>query len=180
MDTLRFEGVLKLRKIPDDWTDEEFRRWWCDERTASGALVRKAGMNEREKDRYTVLEARNLLTSAGRTQLLTFAGASSTTTAFAQYYAIGTGAIFTVQSSDTSLATEFFRAAPASFSVVGNAVTITTNFTTSQGNATYTNAGIFGNGATSTPGSGTLMTHLLYTYTKNSGPLVNDYTISLT
>jgi len=182
MDTLHFEGILKIREIPADWTDEEFRRWWCDERDpASGALLRKAGMDEREKDRYTVLEARNLLMSAGRTQLLTFAGASTAPTAFAQYYSVGTGSIFTVQASDTTIATELFRAVPASYSVVGNGVTITTNFSTSQANGTYTNAGLWGNGASGTLGTGTLMTHLLYSYTKTSAnAIVNDYTISLT
>ena len=181
MEAIHFEGILRIREIPPEWTDAEFRYWWCDERTESGMLIHRARMSEREKDRWTVVEARNLLMSAGRTQLLTFAGASGTTVAFAQFYAVGTGSIFTVQPADTSLATELFRLAPASFSVVGNSVTITTNFSTSQGNGTYTNAGLFGNGATSTPGSGTLMTHILYNYTKTSAnAIANDYLISLT
>lgn len=181
MTDIKFEGILKIREIPSDWTDTEFRYWYCNEHSASGRLLRKARLSERDKDRWTVLVAENLLMSAGRTQLLTFAGSHTTTTAFAQYYAVGTGTIYTVQPSDTQLASELFRAVPASFSVVGNSVTVTTNFSTSQGNGTYTNAGLFGNGATGTANSGTLMTHLLYSYTKTSAvSIANDYTISLT
>lgn len=181
MDTLKFEGILKIREIPPDWDDATFRYWWCDERSATGSLIRKARMSEREKDRWTVVEAKNMLMSAGRTQILTFMGQLTAPAVFTQYYAVGTGTIFTIQPSDVSLATELFRAVPASFSIVGNAVTVTTNFSTSQGNGTYTNAGIFGVSATSTPGSGVLMTHILYSYTKTSSiAIVNDYTMSLT
>lgn len=180
METLHFEGILRIREIPPEWDDATFRHWWCDERTPDGRLIRQAAMSEREKDRYTVLEAKNMLMNAGRTQLLNFAGASGTTTAFAMYYAVGTGSIFTVQPSDTTLTGELFRLQPASYSIVGNAVTITTPFSTSQANGVYTNAGIFGNNATGTANSGTLMTHLLYSYTKTSAvAIANDYTITL-
>lgn len=181
MDTLKFEGILKIREIPAEWSDTEFKYWWCDERSPSGALIRKARMTEHEKDRWTVLEAKNMLMSAGRTQILTFMGQATAPATFSQFYAVGTGTIYTVQPSDTSLATELFRLAPAAFSIVGNAVTVTTNFSTSQGNGTYTNAGLFGVSASSTPGSGVLMTHILYSFTKtNSQAIVNDYTMSLT
>lgn len=181
MDTLNFKGILKIREIPSDWDDIMFRYWWCDERSSSGALIRKARMSEREKDRWTVLEAENMLMNAGRTQILTFMGQLTAPAVFTQYYAVGTGTIYLVQPSDFSLTSELFRAVPASFSLVGNAVTVTTNFSTSQANGTYTNAGIFGVNATSTSGSGTLMTHVLYNYTKTSSQaIVNDYTMSLT
>ncbi len=169
MDTLHIEGILRIRELPEElWDIEEFTKWW-------------PRFSEKERDRYTVLEARNLITSAGRSQVLTFIGnRAGGVVAFAQFYAVGTGAIFVVAPTDTALATELFRAAPSSFSVVGNQVTISTVFSTSQGNGVYTNAGLFGNGATSTPGSGTLTTHLLYSYTKtNANAITSDYSISL-
>lgn len=164
-----FTGILLIRELPRELDDtQEYMKWY-------------PRMSERERDRYTVLEARNLLTNAGRTQLLTFAGASGTTTAFAQYYSVGTGPIYVAQSSDTTLSSELYRAVPNSSTIVGNGVTISTQFTTTQAVGTYTNSGIWGNGATGTSGSGTLMTHLLYNYTKtNTVTVSNDYLISLT
>lgn len=174
-DTCRLEGILRIYEVPEElW----LVRWW--------KYVRKKGwkhltLAEKAREGKLVVEAHNLITSAGRTQILSFIGASGATNAFSQYYAVGTGAIYVVQPSDSSLAGELFRAIPASFSVVGNAVTISTPFSTSQGNGTYTNSGIFGNNATGTANSGVLMTHLLYTYTKTSAiSITNDYTITAT
>ena len=165
-ETFHIEGLLRIYEIPDGLTIAEWERMSLSDKAHHATLA---------------VEAHNLVMSAGRTQLLTFAGSNSTTPAFAQYYAVGTGTIYVVQPSDTSLATELFRAVPSSFAIVGNAVTITTTFTGSQAVATYTNSGVFGNGASSTPGSGTLMTHVLYSYTHASGVTIfNDYQISLT
>jgi hypothetical protein len=166
MEGLHIEGLLRIYEVPDERLLKDWQRL---------TLVEKA------REAKLVVEAHNLIMSAGRTQLLTFAGSNSTTTAFAQYYAVGTGTIYSVQPSDSSLATELFRAVPSGFSIVGNNVTITTAFTGSQAVATFTNSGIFGNGATGTPGSGTLMTHILYSYTHASGVTIfNDYSITLT
>jgi hypothetical protein len=172
-DTYKLTGMLRIYEVPEElW----LVRWW--------KYVRKKGwkyltLEEKAREGKLVVEAHNIVTSAGRTQILSFIGSSGSTTAFAQYYAVGTGAIYTVSPADASLAGELFRAVPGSFSVVGNSVTITTLFSTAQGNGTYTNSGLWGNGATSTPGSGTLMTHLLYSYTKtSSNAIYNDYTIT--
>jgi hypothetical protein len=170
MDTLHITGLLRVYELPDDQALAEYERWWP-----------RFSLSEKERKGRLVVQAHNLVTSSGRTQILNFIGASGSTNSFAQYYAVGTGAIYIVQPSDTSLSTELFRAVPASYSVVGNGVTITTNFSTSQANGTYTNSGIFGNNATSTANSGVLMTHILYSYTKTSSvAIVNDYLISLT
>jgi hypothetical protein len=172
--SLSIEGLLRIYEVPDELLD---RKWW--------RHVRKKGwrhltLAEKAREGKLVVEAHNDVLSAGRTQLLTFAGSNTTTTAFSQYYAVGTGTIFKIQPSDAALATELFRAVPASFTIVGNGVTVTTNFSAVQALGTFTNAGIFGNGATSTPGSGTLMTHVLYSYAHGAIAIVNDYTISLT
>lgn len=167
------EGVLRVYEVPEElW----LLRWW--------KHVRKRGwkyltLEEKAREGKLVVETHNMIMSAGRTQILSFIGASGSTTAFSQYYAVGTGAIYTISPSDSSLAGELFRAIPAAFSVVGNAVTISTPFSTSQANGTYTNAGLFGSTATSTPGSGVLMTHLLYSYVKTSAvAIANDYTVT--
>lgn len=165
-DTLGLSGILRIYEIPDELLDG--KEW--------GRLTLK----EKDREGKLVVEARNMIMSAGRTQILSFIGASGATSSFAQYYAVGTGTIYTVNTGDNSLASELFRAVPNSFSIVGNAVTISTSFSGSQGNGTLTNSGIFGNNATSTPGSGTLFTHLLYSYVKPSGlAVINDYTITL-
>jgi hypothetical protein len=168
-DHFSLEGILRIYEFSCDAEAQDLYAWWprlsCREKAREGKLV---------------VEARNKLMSAGRTQILSFIGASGTTTAFSQYYAVGTGAIYTIQPSDVLLAGELFRAIPASFAVVGNAVTVTTPFSTGQANGTYTNAGLFGGGtATSTSGTGVLMTHLLYSYTKTSSvAIANDYTLT--
>jgi hypothetical protein len=170
MDSLKITGLLRVYEFSSDEEMAEYANWW-----------HRFSLAEKARKGHLVVEKHNLVTSAGRNQLLTFAGASGTTSAFAQYYAVGTGAIATVTAADTQLATELFRAAPSSSTIVGTTVTITTQFTTGQANGTYTNAGLWGGSATSTLGSGTLMTHILYSYTKTSANAIyNDYTISLT
>jgi hypothetical protein len=170
MESLHITGLLRVYEFSSDAEMAEYANWWP--RFSLAEKARKARL---------VVEEHNLVTSAGRTQLLTFAGASGTTAAFAKQYAVGTGAIASVTAADTSLATELFRLAPSTSTIVGTTVTITTNFSTSQGNGTYTNAGLWGISATSTPGSGTLMTHILYSFTKTSAiAIANDYQLSLT
>jgi hypothetical protein len=178
-DTLNIEGILRIYEVPDELLDKNLAiKWW--------RHIRKKGwehltIDDKEREGKLVVEEHNMIMSAGRTQMLYFIGASGSTTAFSQYYAVGTGTIYSVNTGDSSLAGELFRAIPASFSVVGNAVTISTPFSTSQGNGTYTNSGLFGSTASSTPGSGVLMTHLLYSYTKTSASgIFNDYTLTAT
>jgi hypothetical protein len=171
MITLHFEGIVRVYELSDaHLEDADFQRWW-----------RRFTLSEKEREAKLVIEARNMLMNAGRTQLLNFVGSSGSTNAFSQYYSVGTGAIYTVTPSDSTIAGELFRAQPASYSIVGNSVTISTNFTTAQANGTYTNAGLWGNGASATLGSGTLMTHMLYSYTKtNANAITSDYAITLT
>lgn len=170
MENISLHGILRIYEFSCDEEQKELLSWWS-----------RFALREKERHAKLALETHNMIMSAGRTQLLAFIGASGATNAFSQYYAVGTGTIYTIQPSDSSLAGELFRAVPASFSVVGNAVTISTPFSTSQANGAYTNAGIFGNNATSTSGSGILMTHVLYSYLKtNTIAITNDYTVTLT
>lgn len=165
---IHFSGRLIFYELPEPWTDEEYRRYWFT-------------MSRRERERYIVHEAKNLLTNSGRSQLLAFAGASGTTSAFAQQVAFGTTATV-VSAGDASVQGEIYRSAPASATVSGNQVDISLTLPSGSANGTLTNAGIFGINATGTAGSGTLMTHaLLNNFVKNNGTAYNvDYVITLT
>lgn len=169
-------GRIKIRLLPDGITKEEFEAWW-------------PRLTEKERERFTVYETHNIITASGRSQILTYIGNNalsggsvglSNVVPFAQYFSVGTGAIATVSAGDTGMIGELFRAVPSTATISGNTVNISTFFGSTQANGTYTNAGLFGNNATGTLGSGTLCTHALYAYTKASGQsLTNDYLINL-
>lgn len=172
------EGVIRVREIPPDWSEADYRYWWLPEKNSEGRVIRAARMSDREKERYTAHEEKNTLTSAGRTAVLNFLGGTSVS--FFQYFSVGTGTISAVSAADTTMSTELFRKAPASATVSGNQIDVATLFATSEGNGVYTNSGVFGNGATSTLGSGTLYTHSLYSYSKSSSVQIsNDYVFFL-
>lgn len=167
-------GRIKARALPADLTLEDFLAWW-------------PRLTEKERDRYTVEETKNVITVNGRTNILTYIGNTAlsggiggTVVPWAMFFAVGTGATASVSAGDTGMYTEFYRAAPSTATISGNSVNISTFFAAGNGNATYTNAGLWGNNATSSANSGTLMTHALYTYTKtNANSLTNDYIINL-
>lgn len=165
---IRFEGLVRVRELPRDCELQDFMEWW-------------PRLTQRERERYTVYEHKNLLTTAGRNQLLTYiSNSGGTTLAFAQYFSVGTFPITSVSPGDSSVQTEIFRAVPNSAVITGTQVDISTFFGASQANGNYTNAGLYGLNATSTLGSGTLMTHTLYSYSKANGtPITNDYLVNL-
>lgn len=168
-DDLLYLGRILIRELPAHWDRAMFEFWY-------------PRMKERERDRYTVAEAKNLITTLGRAQVLGYIGnPSSNTAAFSQYFAVGTFPINSVQPGDSVVNSELFRAIPSSYTVSGNTVDISTFFSTAQGNGTLTNCGLFGATATATPGSGTLMTHaLLNNYVKdNAHTATFDYLITL-
>ena len=163
---VKYLGVIRARLLPAEWTLEDYLRYY-------------PRYTERERNRLTVYEAENMLMTAGRTQMLTqlFGTAPA---AFGLQFAVGTGTISGVTSGDTTLATEFFRAAPSTGTTTGNQIDISTFFGALQANSTYTTAGIFGGAATGTANSGTLEAHVLYALTKTSAnSLTNDYLIQL-
>ena len=178
-ESMHINGRIRVRELPFD-SPEEWRYWWLGEFNSAGQMVRAPRMSEREKDRYTVAESRNILVSSGITQLLTYIGSNSgNSTAFAQQFAVGNTAISQVNSNDTSVAGEYFRAAPSASNVSGVQLDLSTLAGTSQANGVITNVGLFGNGATSTIGSGTMTTHSLFNYNKTSSNSVSfDYLLS--
>lgn len=174
------EGIIRVRRLPDEWDEDEYAYWWLPEKDSEGRVLRMPRMLEREKDRYTVYVAENQIMTAGRTQVLTYIGASGgNTTGFAKYLAIGTGTILAPNPANTSLATEAFRKAQASNTVQGTQVDINFALLSGDANITMTNCGLFGNTATATLGSGTMYTQALFSYVKGAWTISIDYLVNL-
>lgn len=172
------KGIIRIRENPFD-SEEEFLHWWCDEKDSDGRVIRPARMSQREKARYTVEEAENLITTNGISNILTFLGlGSGTAVLFNKVISVGTGVLSVVSASDTTVVTELLRKAPAGTSITGNQQDVSYTFGTGDANATWTNSGIYGNTATTTLGTGTLHTHALFSYVKTSSLAVTvDYVL---
>lgn len=174
------EGIIRVRRLPPDWTEDEYRYWWLPERNSKGRLLRLPRMGEREKDTYTEAVFPNLIMTAGRTQVLTYIGGTAgSTVAFGKYLAIGTGAILAPGPADTTLATEVFRKLQAGFTVQGTQVDINFALLSGDANVTMSNAGLYGAAATATLNSGTLETHALFSYVKGAWTISVDYLVNL-
>lgn len=161
------DGHILLRELPHDCTLFDFLDMW-------------PKLTPKERDRYTVAEHHNTLTSSGRAQVLTYLSSSyATTLGFAQQFSVGTFPINTVSPGDTAVQGEIFRATPQTITITGTQVDVATYFGPSQANGSYTSCGLYGIAATSTLGTGTLMTHSIYKYNKQNGvPIVNDYLLN--
>jgi hypothetical protein len=168
-------GIITLHKIPDEWTDEDFRYWWCPVTAPTGQIIQPARISDETKRLWLAHEpVGNLITNTGINTLLTNTGVQATgsMTVFSQILSVGNGSIIGVTRTDTSVAGDGFatgaRKAPASHANTGFSVTVTTNFSTTDAVGNWTNIGLYGNGATTTTGSGSLMTHALFTFSKGS------------
>lgn len=165
---IKFTGVVCARELPSGITLPEFLAWW-------------PHLSEKERDRYTAARHENALMASGRAQLLTFASSNNAVVgAFAQYFSVGTSPLTSVSPGDAAVQGEIFRAAPTAVTITGQQVNVSTYFGPSQANGNYSNAGLYGSNATATLGSGTLMTHTLYSYNKTNGQAItNDYLLNL-
>jgi hypothetical protein len=161
-------GIVKVRELPHGCTQKDYAEWW-------------PILTEKERERYTAAENQNVLTLGGFAQLLTYIGSGGATTlGFAQFFSVGTFPIQTVQAGDTGVNGEIYRVAPTSATITGNQLVISSYFGPSNGNGNLTNAGLYGVNATSSLGTGQLMTHTLYSYVKANGQAVsNDYIVIL-
>lgn len=83
------------------------------------------------------------------------------------YVAVGTDAT-TPAIGDTALGTELDRNALASISAAGSVITATGFFGAAEANGTLTEMGLFGEAASATPDSGTLINHAAISETKTS------------
>lgn len=194
-DSLSIKGHVKLIQLDYDMTDEELR-YWMEPETELGEdglyhLVRGPRMSEEERERRTILTAKNLITNAGMTQVLTNQSVpgQGNMLAYAQIFAVGNGAISGVTRTDTTIAGDGFasgsRKVPASYSVIGFSTTITTNFASGDAVGTWTNAALVGfkvsgaQNATTTSGTGALMSHVLFNFVKGASAIAVAYSFSL-
>lgn len=192
---LGIHGRMRLIALPEDWTDAELR-YWLEPETELGEdglyhLVRQPRMSEEERQRRTILTAKNLITNAGMTQILTNQSVpgQGNMLAYAQIFGVGNGAISGVTRTDTTIAGDGFasgsRKVPASYSVIGFTTTITTNFASGDAVGTWTNAALVGfkvsgaQNATTTSGTGALMSHVLFNFVKGASAIAVAYSFSL-
>ena len=193
---IKWQGIFTARTMPAAFTEHEYQRIlaggralrqaYPDEYTRDGVPFWhlsdwEAAQVQRDLDRLCLdrQDTQNIACNAGRTVLLSFTTNAGSLSGV-QYFAVGTG-VGTPAASDTQLVSEFFRKAPTSTSISGGGALISTFFGTSDGNATYTEAGLFGDGATGTVNSGQLFNHAPYVYAKTvSVTLTNQVTITLT
>lgn len=117
----------------------------------------------------------NMFVTAGKNSLAdSLRGTTANNKGIITYCALGTSAVAPAL-GDTGLGAEIQRKLVSVRSVSGKVATFATFFTTSEGNGTLREAGLFGDDASGTPGSGTLFCHVAISRTKTS----ND-TLSLT
>jgi len=112
---------------------------------------------------------KNLNPLVGRTAIMRRLrnAATKTSEAIITYGAVGTGAGVPAN-SDTTLFTEIKRVTVASFDQTDNELTINIFFTTTEGNGTLTNFGLFGEDATAVADSGTLFEKIVISKVKDA------------
>jgi len=112
---------------------------------------------EKIGDREVLLrDTENKVVNAGLNLVLDFLIGSGSPLGI-EYLAVGTGTT-AAAAANTTLQTEVYRETVGTKSRVGQAITISTTLGTTEGNGnTFTEAGFFGNGASTTPNSGTLI-----------------------
>ena len=110
----------------------------------------------------------NMFVTAGKNSIAdALRGTSESNKGIITYCALGTGTNAPAL-VDTDLQTELVRKLVSVRSVSGNVATFQTFFTTSEGNGTLREAGLFGDDATATANSGTLFCRASINRTKTS------------
>jgi hypothetical protein len=166
-------GEIRFYELPGDtnWTEENYRKYW------PGLFADK-----HKRENMLAMETHNLLTTVGRAQILSYIGSTSgSSVGFAQYFSLGTGLANTLSPGDTTIATELFRVVPTTTTTTGNTIDIQSLIGSAQAVGVLSNAGLWGNGATTTLGTGSLLTHALINgFNKVNGAAYSaDYDISL-
>lgn len=175
-------GLITLHKIPDEWSDEDFKFWFCPVTAPNGQILQPARISDETKRLWLAHEpVENIITNNGINTLLTNTGVQSTGSmvVFSQILSVGNGTISGVTRADTSVAGDGFgtnaRKAPASHANTGFSTTITTSYASGDANGTWSNIGFYGNSATTTTGSGTLQTHALFSFVKGAAAYAVNY-----
>ena len=185
-------GIITLHQIPDEWTDDDFIYWWCPVTAPNGQILQPARIRDEVKRSWLTplsdgrLQAENLITNNGISQLLTNIGvqAQASMQPFAQILSVGNGSITGVTRTDTSVAGDGFatgaRKAPASHANTGFSVTVTTSLLSTDAVGILSNIGFYGGGsATTTAGTGTLESHALFSFNKGSAAYAINYVFLL-
>lgn len=111
---------------------------------------------------------KNMFVTAGKESLAdALRGTTANNKGIITYCALGLSAVAPAL-SNTQLGSELFRKLVSVRSVAGNVATFQTFFTTSEGNGTLREAGLFGDAATGLGNSGTLFCHAAINRVKSS------------
>jgi hypothetical protein len=168
-ETIALDGWLRIHETPFE-NEQEYKYWWCAEWSDAGRQIRAPRMSAREKARYQVREAHNILTNNGRYYLLVYVGSSLVADIpWAQYFAVGGGPLANVSAADTTLVSEIARLQPTGISSTNSQTDVSVYWNGSTGNGTWAEAGFYGINATSSLFTGTLMNHVMFNYNKQSG-----------
>lgn len=191
MDTIGLHGIITLHEIPSEWDDEAFKYWWCPLTTPDGQILQPARISDEAKAQRIVKRAENLITNTGIALILTNLSVANQVQQFpvTQILSVGNGAISGVTRADTSVAGDAFgtnaRKAPSSFSRVGFQTTIVTQYASGDANGSWSNIGFYGyntgssQNATTTAGTGSLMTHALFSFSKGATAYAVNYAFVL-
>lgn len=129
---------------------------------------------ERRKPGLVVCRARNIVTTHGKNIAAGVFGIYSGYVG-AQYLAIGSGTGSNLDGS--ALYTEVFRKPITGVFLSANQVDCSTFILAGEANFAWTELGLFGNGASGTSGSGSMMTHATITLTGGSKTATQQYTV---
>lgn len=110
-----------------------------------------------------VSEVRNLVVNAGHNLVASVLAGNVSSSLMFTYHAIGTGTT-TPAYGDTTLTTETARNPIVTKTVSSNYILMRTFFVKSICSVFLKEAGVFGNAATATPGSGTMYNHYLQSF----------------
>jgi len=192
MDTIGIKGIIRIHAIPE-WDDDEFRYWWCPPTDRHGRVTGTARISAGEKRSRQVpladgrMQAENLITSNGLALILNNLSVTGqgSMQCMAQILSVGNSVITGVTRGDTSVAGDGFttgaRKVPASFAITGFSTSITTNFGSADAVGTWTNIGLYGfnpsgsQNASTTAGTGQLITHALFSFVKGSSSYAVNY-----
>lgn len=188
MEAINILGLIALYDIPNEWSDEDFKYWWCPETDINGHVIRPARISAGEKRSRFIMARKNLITNTGMNLILNNLSVSGqgSTQPLTQILSVGNSAIAGVMRTDTSVAGDgFSRKAAASFSITGFSTTIVVNYASGDAVGTWTNIGWYGfkvsgaQNATTTAGTGALTTHALFPFTKGATAIAVDYLFTL-
>lgn len=124
--------------------------------------------------------ADNMFVTAGKNSLAdSLRGTTASNKGIITYCSLGTNSTAPAL-GNTQLGTEIFRKLVSVRTVSANVASFQTFFTTSEGNGTLREAGLFGDDASGTANSGTLFCHVAISRTKSSSDtLTLTWTITI-